>query len=948
MSSYGNHGQNGPYATPPNNRESSASFSSRITSFDDIADVSISHLQFDDSPSTHPQYAAPSQKHAIPVPYPQKPVPSIAASPSYSAYAPSPGVSSHAIPLSGFPQTQHIGSHDAQIRQPVSAMSLQSQFDAHGGPLRGRESLVSIQSSYDAPNPLPQPDPYRSQTTYTPATSWIGGPQSRGYEPVSAVTPSDSPLSHSTSRGSRRGRRSRHGSSFPGQHETIPEEEYDMAILPAAAPMGKQDQTYQPLPIHDDIDVGFDPTSTLGPVTVQDDSFVKRLQRQEEEAKGHLTGGLGTGWKTEGRLLGSELLRSPSRLQRSITRRFTHRQPRGRAEVLRDMGQEEANRRGKVIEVVMDEPAGVDISAMVGPEGIGGSDEDSPTKTKTAQVFYPQPNWKPFSMRWPYLSLLVFLSLGLAVVQEVFYQKSKNEPLVTFRTPDEITPLVYFAVKFLPTIVAVTFGVLWQVTDFEVRRLEAFYQLSKPGGADAEESLSVDYVTSINIFRPFHALSLKHYAVSVSSLGAVLAISLVPTFCAASIQLTPDRQQRMENPDMEKHIVVNAVWSRLLTSTLAICALSACILFFLLQTRRSGLQSDVKGIAGLASMAVVCHILMDFKDMDTATHETIHNKLRCRRYMLRNCALAPDDEKPSSSELQDEGRFQHSHLSENPHPLMLTAVGFICYVIGVALFTGFVTAVVFTEATVVTDKAPWVITFLAVCVKLGWSTLDTDIRMMEPYYILSRRHAPPRTLTLDYTAMPFGYMPWRAFRNGHTLMGLVGLGSIVAEILTVLLTSLAAVDGRGFVAEASGMGDLDDKDAGLGDVNSGQETVASFFGSLAFALLILLYISIVGTLVFARRRHPFLPRQPNTIASVLAYIHQSKMLYDFVGTSQLSGVEMADRLERTAKTYGLGWFQGRDGQSHCGVDEEELTGGYRHGLQLGEINKPWATQWSVF
>lgn len=943
MASHGDHGQSGPYAAHASSSQGPASFSSRITSFDDIADVSIDHLQFD-GPATRSQQATPPQKYAPPAPYPQHTVPATAAPPTYSAYRPTSLVSSPATISPGL--SQKARSDASQIRTTVSAMSLQSQFDAQGRPLRGRESMVSIQSSYDPPDVPRHSEPYSSagQTSYTPTNSWTGGHQSGGYEPLAAVTPSATPLSYSRSRGSRKGR-NRYGLGFAGQHETIPEEEYDMAILPAAAPMG-QDGRYDAVPIHDDTDVAFDPTSTLGPVGVQDDSFVKRLQRQEEEAKGHLTGGLGLGWQTEDRILGSDLLRGPSRPQRSVTRRLTHRQPRDRSEVLRDMGQDEANRMGKVIEVVIDEPAGVDISAMVGPEGIDGRDDDNPnlTKAKTAEIFYPQPNWKPFSMRWPYLSLLVILSVGLAVLQEYFYQRSKREPLVTFRSPQEITPLVYFAIKFLPTIVAVIYGVLWQVTDFEVKRLEAFYQLSKPGGALAEESLSVDYITSINILRPFLALSLKHYAVSVSSLGAVLAISLVPTFGAASIHLTPDRHVRAEDPDMAKHIVVHAVWSRLLTSTLAICAMSACVLFFLLQTRRSGLLSDVKGIAGLASMAVVCHILMDFKDMDTASHEDIHNRLRFRRYVLRNSALAPDDENPASAQLQeDAARSQHPHLSENPHPLMLTAAGFVTYVVGVVLFMGFVAAVVFTEATVVTDRAPWVITALAVCVKLGWSTLDTDVRLMEPYYILSRRHAPPRTLALDYTAMPFGYMPWRAFRNGHTLMGLVGVGSVAAEVLTVLLTSLATVDGRDFVTEAASAGE-----SGLDDINSGQETVVSFFGSLGFALLILLYLGAVGTVVFARRRHPFLPRQPNTIASVLAYIHQSKMLYDFVGTSRLGGAEMARRMESGGKTYGLGWFQGRDGQSHCGVDQEELAGGYRHGLRLGEMNAPWATQWAVF
>jgi hypothetical protein len=253
---------------------------------------------------------------------------------------------------------------------------------------------------------------------------------------------------------------------------------------------------------------------------------------------------------------------------------------------------------------------------------------------------------------------------------------------------------------------------------------------------------------------------------------------------------------------------------------------------------------------------------------------------------------------------------------------------------------GFIPAFLFTKATVVTDKAPWVVTALAVCVKLTWGSMDKVVRMMEPFYILSNRHAPSVTLTLDYTAMPFGYLPFKAFFNNHVIVFLVGAGSVIVELLTVLLTSLATVDGRQFV----GLGDGNDHD----EINAGQETPMSFFVSLALAIFILLYLAIVTAVVFARRRHPFLPRQPNTIASILAYIHQSRMLYDFVDTSKLSNPEMVQKLEQIGKTYGLGYTIGRDGQTHCGVDQEELIGNYKHGREFGQVNKPWVTQWEVF
>ncbi|CRK32079.1 hypothetical protein BN1708_018917, partial [Verticillium longisporum] len=160
-----------------------------------------------------------------------------------------------------------------------------------------------------------------------------------------------------------------------------------------------------------------------------------------------------------------------------------------------------------------------------------------PAKRGEAQVFYPQPNWKPFSMRWPYLAALIVLSIGLAVMEELLYRQSHRNPLLSFVSPSDLPAGQYFAFKFAPTLLSVLYGVLWQFVGIEVKRLEAFYQLSKEGGALAAESINVDYITSLNWWRPFQAIKLRHWAVAVSSVATTLAVSLVPTFGAASIIL---------------------------------------------------------------------------------------------------------------------------------------------------------------------------------------------------------------------------------------------------------------------------------------------------------------------------------------------------------------------------------------------------------------------------
>ncbi|ETS74606.1 hypothetical protein PFICI_13090 [Pestalotiopsis fici W106-1] len=829
-------------------------------------------------------------------------------------------------------------SRDSLVSE--SASNTMASYQSGGG----RESLVSVNSCFEYPQ---QNDSWNNGQDYPSEQNTSRNPRfeifGQRYEQVPT---------HWTSRGQ---------PSHTLHRDTFKEdEEYDMSLLKAAAPLGMSsgDMTTTNNDFREPTTPVFDMTSFSGPMGSQNHDFIKNLQKQE--ANGKLTGGLGAGINPDATMNTQQLLATSPAIDRSFS--FSRalsikRKPSARKEI-RNLGQTTANKTGEVIEVIMEEPSDIDLSSMTGPNPAGVNPDHFrqstfPRADAKKEVFYPQPNWKPFTMRWPYLTSMILLSLGLAITQEVLYQQSRAAPLMKFQRPGDINPFDYFILKFLPTIVTVTFGVLWTMADFEVRRLEAFYQMSKEGGALAAESINVDYLTLFNLMRPIRALHRKHYAVAVSSIISLLAVSLVPTLGSAAIVMNPDKTIRHNDPLVEKTITMHPTLSRLLTSTFLIIAILGVGLLHQLQSRRSGLLADVKGIAGLASMAVVSHIMMDFKDMDVAKPKAIHSQLRNHRYVLRNSSLAPDDS--SSMTTQEKARYKEAHLSENPHPIMLRAEGAIPFIIGILLFLGFIFVLLFSRLSEVTDKAPWIVTALAVCIKLAWESLETDMRMMEPYYILSKRHAPAKTLTLDYTAMPFGWITVRALLNQHWLVALVGFGTVLAETLTIFVTSLATVEGKDFVDQIrSNMAHGGDHpprhhdDTNQGDFQSGQETVQSFVVSLGFAVFILLYMLVVATRVFVRRRHPFLPRQPNTIASILAFMHQSKMLYDFVGTAKLGTAEVALRLQDLGKTYGLGWFEGRDGQTHCGVDEEELSGPYIHGIDFSQAAKPWDREWQLF
>ncbi|KAK4645432.1 hypothetical protein QC761_201390 [Podospora bellae-mahoneyi] len=815
--------------------------------------------------------------------------------------------------------------------------------DETGAVIPPRPSLVSLQSN-DSLRQQFGKRPYGSADdvghTYGGAsTGWTSfmGNGGGAYEPVSSPTLIALPHNAGPSFAQRQQQR---------RHDAIPEEEdgIDLGLMKSAAPLGGEEPPAPGPPVSRA--PTFDVSSALGPATKADEEFWKAIQ--EQEAQGKLTGGLGKGIKAEATITEGYLLAITPVTERPPSRTFSvSRRSRrlSHTDTVKKMAQNEANRRGEVIEVVMTEDTGTqskfDLS-LVGGHDPNVEDEPGhfamrqttfPTNASKTEVFYPQPNWKPFSMRWPYLIWLIVVSIVMAVSVEILYRSSTQDALVKFQSPNDISTAQYFAVKFLPMAIAVTYGVMWQVTNFDVMRLEPFYQLSKEGGALADESINVEYLTQFVWLRPFRAIHCKHYAVAVSSTASLLANTLVPALGAASLIITPDRNTRLDRPHIEKSILIHHVWSRLLTTLLVIIAAFGCVLFYQLQTRRSGLLADVKGIAGLAAMATVSHILMDFKDMDVATHQDIHSKLKDHRYVLRNSSLAPDDTNPPS--IQEREKYTKNHLSANPHPMMLRPAGAYPLIFGIFAFIALIPIFLFTPATVLTDRAPWLITVLAVCIKLSWGALETDVRLMQPYYLLSQRHAPPKTLTLDYTAMPFGWVAIRGLINKHWLVFFVGFGTILTEILTVLVTSLATVEGRVFISSAP------TATATSSDLNAGQETIPSFWISFTLALLILLYMGMLSVVTHLKRRRVFLPRQPNTIASVLAYIHQSKMLYDFVGTAKFGNREMEGWLEGVGKRYGLGWFRGRDGQSHCGVDEEELVSEWRVGYDYSRATRPW-------
>ncbi|KAI5855165.1 hypothetical protein BZA05DRAFT_390706 [Tricharina praecox] len=529
------------------------------------------------------------------------------------------------------------------------------------------------------------------------------------------------------------------------------------------------------------------------------------------------------------------------------------------------------------------------------------------------------PNWKPIVLQTWYLVMLIILTIIMIATVEVLYQLSDRHVLRKGPIPeggglfsyikiDHLTTLQFAIWKYVPTLVGVVYGILWKVTDEELKRSEPYYQLSKgSSGALAAESLNIEYHTVWSPMVPIAALKYRQFVVAAGGMISFLASTTVPIFLSVVIRVDPSQKERKSLPDggksAIKRLVVDAVWTRLVEVNLAVIVVLAIYVVWKLTHRRSGLLGDPSGIAGIAAMANKSHILMDFRDLDVADENRIHKQLAKRTYILHKGALWQAEVLADANVDGDAS----APRAMNPHPLLLRIKGMGPFMFFCFLMLALLPFMVYNPAAnVIIDKAPWVITGISIFLKSVWELLEKDMRMLEPFWQLFHRNAGSSVLTLDYSATIPGYIIIKALSKGHFLLAWVTSVTILIEVLTVVMGSL--------------------------DVQGGEESHLSSSISFGLAIAIFVLVLITEWAVLYFRRHPFLPRQPGTISSVLAFIHQSRMLTDFEGTETESTLQRKKRLAKVGKRYGFGWYLGRDGKRHLGIDHEPLLEGYRFGM----------------
>lgn len=184
--------------------------------------------------------------------------------------------------------------------------------------------------------------------------------------------------------------------------------------------------------------------------------------------------------------------------------------------------------------------------------------------------------------------------------------------------------------QFFGLFVLLLVGFFFYDLDLAVKKMEPFYQLSKPDGADGQDSLCVDYFRPLIYFTPILAFRHSHWAVLCSSVAAIISTNALSTL-ALSIFTT-------DNNDVT---VMDIPSTRIFEACLGILSLMAGILAVLILRRKSGLEQFPDGFDCLIGFTSCRHLKNSlyylFKECtrDDMSEEELNTVIRPLRFRLQ-------------------------------------------------------------------------------------------------------------------------------------------------------------------------------------------------------------------------------------------------------------------------------------------------------------------------
>ena len=98
----------------------------------------------------------------------------------------------------------------------------------------------------------------------------------------------------------------------------------------------------------------------------------------------------------------------------------------------------------------------------------------------------------------------------------------RNDGIVFAASLDAFSKAATFSSTYLPTIVAIILSVMWSWVDLDTKRLEPYFQMSKPGGASAADSILLHYPFDFVAVAPVKAFKQRYYIITLRRLPLLM------------------------------------------------------------------------------------------------------------------------------------------------------------------------------------------------------------------------------------------------------------------------------------------------------------------------------------------------------------------------------------------------------------------------------------------
>lgn len=145
--------------------------------------------------------------------------------------------------------------------------------------------------------------------------------------------------------------------------------------------------------------------------------------------------------------------------------------------------------------------------------------------------------WRPFALRPLYLSIIAAVMLLMFVTLEALRRYTDQYGgLVLMQATDDVSGLQSFAYNYIPIIVALILVVMWSFIDFDVLRLEPYFQLSRPEGAPASV-LFINYNFGQTVITPLTSAKRGHWVVLLVSFLSLLIRMILPALQSTLLEL---------------------------------------------------------------------------------------------------------------------------------------------------------------------------------------------------------------------------------------------------------------------------------------------------------------------------------------------------------------------------------------------------------------------------